>query len=81
MPVNEHEIAGFSIQQPLPIEDRRQPRNEVRLADEELAPAADLDNLPVYICRKRRRVKAEPVAPRPSPRATRISETSGNGQA
>ena len=58
----------------LSVEDDRHARREVRLAVDQLAAPADLDDEEVrqrrpgcQTCRKRRRVSPEPIAPRPSP--------------
>jgi hypothetical protein len=41
------EVARAGVAEPLPVEDERRPRDEERVADDELAAAADLDDGPI----------------------------------
>jgi hypothetical protein len=72
---NEREVAIVDIVEALRIEDDRDTRREVRLADDELPAAPDLDDQAVrgaQTRRKRRTVSPEPSMPRPRPIPSRI---------
>ena len=67
------EVARAGVLEALAVEDERDPWDEERLADNELAALGDLDDDALYIWRKRRMVTAEPAAPSKRPVPSRIS--------
>src|SRR5439155_18725544 len=68
--------------EPLVVEHERDAGREVRLADDQLPPPADLDDDAVgQTLRKRRSVRPEPSAPRQRPIPSRISAVSGKASA
>jgi len=76
------EVAGAGVAEALVVEHERHAGGEVRLADDELAAPADLDDEKVgQTRRKRRRVRPDPQAPSTMPMPSRITAVSGNAQA
>src|SRR6266513_2166954 len=80
-PGDDGEVAGPRLARALAVDHDRHTRREVRLADNELAPAGKLDDNRFYTCRNRRIVRPEPAAPSSSPVPRMISAVSPNGQA
>ena len=76
------EVAGSNISGAAAVDSHAGARDEVRLAEEQLAALVDLDDLKVVqIRRKRRIVSPDPAAPRSSPVMSRISAFSENESA
>ena len=76
------EVARADVAEPLVVEDERDARGEVRVADDELAAPADLDDEDVgQTRRKRRRVRPDPQAPSTIPMPRRIIAVSGKAHA
>ena len=71
---DDDEIARLDISGATAVDRDADARDEVRLAEEQLATLVDLDDLKVVqIRRKRRIVSPDPAAPRSSPVMSRIS--------
>ena len=76
---HDDQVAGADVAAPLPVDRDRDVRDEVRLADEQLAAPVDLDYEKVVVVqtlRKRRMVKPDPAAPSSNPVPSRISALS-----
>ena len=75
---HDDQVAGADVAAALPVDRDRDVRDEVRLADEQLAAPVDLDyeKVVVQTLRKRRMVKPEPAAPSSNPVPSRISALS-----